>query len=1078
MPWRFLGVQKICEVPIHFMSRPHLSKTLLPITLFSVIGLAIGWNRLQAAKSSPPASSAGALPEQVSFNAHIRPIFSNTCFACHGFDKSHRKADLRLDTQEGGYAKLKDSEEYAIVPGKPEASAIWKHIASRDPEEVMPPPEFHKDLTEIQKSLVRRWIEQGAKYEQHWAFAPVVKPSVPVVTQHPEDVANPIDAFILAKLETEKLQPSPVADKATLLRRLSLDLTGLPPSTSEMDFFLADSSTDAYAKQVDRLLASPHYGERMAVPWLDVVRFSDTVGYHGDQNQHIYPYRDYVIKAFNDNKRFDDFTTEQLAGDLLPDATDEQRIATGFLRLNLMTREGGAQPAEYLAKYAGDRVRAVGAAWLGLTTGCCECHDHKFDPLLSRDFYSLGAFFDDVRQWGVYADYPYTPNKDLTGFTNDSSFPPEIHSPNTAVRNRMIKLQNEGIAKLAQTAKDEGPEFLDWKQRSSSFLTANPSGWLPLVPAEIITTKGTPYEVLPDHSVLFTGPPVKDELITIRFPLPEGSIRSLQLEVLPDAKNGGHVGRGSDGKFAVTPGFAMDATALKIAWSQADRRTPATYDNGDCSPYLEPTWTSAPARFEEPSDAASRRHHALYHLAEALSAVPNRTLILTLAASDLGRVRFSVTPFGDAVPGQHDALRNELSDALRASASALGDSQHRELAAAWLQGTTPDAALPAAYRTIRDSIVNCRAGYAYSLVSQSLPPDQMRVSHILPRGNWAAPAEVVQPAVPGFLPHRSLADKPGRLTRLDLARWLTSTENPLPARQFTNRLWKQFFGKGLSNVLDDLGNQGEWPSHPQLIDWLAAEFRDTGWDVKHIVRLIVTSHTYRQRSASRRDLLDRDPSNRLLCEQSPRRLDAEFVRDNILSISGLLADESAGGPSAKPYQPAGYYANLNFPPRDYVADTDDQQYRRGLYMHWQRTFMHPMLAGFDAPSREECAADRLQSNSPQQALILLNDPSFVEAARAFALRLLAENPGGNDEQRIRAAIRTALGRETKDVELKSLTAFLAQQRIAYTATPKDALAFLKVGLSDHGENQAPAELAAWSQTCHVILNLHETLTRY
>ncbi|MGC4017169.1 MAG: DUF1553 domain-containing protein [Luteolibacter sp.] len=424
------------------------------------------------------------------------------------------------------------------------------------------------------------------------------------------------------------------------------------------------------------------------------------------------------------------------------------------------------------------------------------------------------------------------------------------------------------------------------------------------------------------------------------------------------------------------------------------------------------------------------------------------------------------------------ALRAQLATALKVPAASLSEANRRELVAGWLQGTTPDAELPVDYRRIRDGIIACRGGYAHSMVAEALPADQVRVSHLLPRGNWAAPAEVVQPAVPEFLPHSALAGKAGRLTRLDLAHWLTSPENPLTPRQFTNRLWKQFFGKGLSNVLDDLGNQGEWPSHPQLIDWLAAEFRDSGWDVKHMVRLIVMSHTYRQRSAARDELAAIDPGNRLLCEQSPRRLDAEFVRDNALAISGLLSGDLIGGPSVKPYQPVGYYANLNFPQRDYIADTGDLQYRRGLYMHWQRTFMHPMLAAFDAPSREECSADRLQSNSPQQALVQLNDPTFVEAARAFALRLVVEHPAATDPERVRDAFLTALGRVPKPSELQSLVAFVGQQRSAYAATPADATAFLKTGLSDHGDPANAVELAAWTQTCRVILNLHETITRY
>jgi len=1021
-------------------------------------------------------ASTPEIPAQVTFNAHIRPIFSDTCFACHGFDAKKREADLRLDTQEGAYAKLKDSDERAIVPGKPDESAILKRIVSKDPEEVMPPKDFHKDLTEHQKSLIRTWIEQGAKYEQHWAFTPIKKPAVPTLVNHPDEAANPIDHFILSSLEGAEIEPSPLADRPTLLRRLSLDLNGLPPGPAELDAYLADQSPDAYAKQVERLLASPHYGERMAVPWLDVVRFSDTVGYHGDQNVRVFPYRDYVIKSFNDNKPFDQFTTEQLAGDLLPNATDEQRIATGFLRLNLMTREGGAQPGEYLAKSMGDRVRAVGAAWLGLTTGCAECHDHKFDPITARDFYSLGAFFADVRQWGVYSNYKYTPNPDLSGFTNDSPFPPEIYAKNSAVSERLATLRKSAVEILALSKiKDHAAASQQWSERAATFLAANPTGWMTLVPTGVTTTKDTAHEILTDQSVRFTGAPRKDDVITLDFPLPDQAIRAVRFEVLPDSKNAGKTGRQKDGRFKVTPTFSLAPDSpVKVAWSQADRRSPHNYKNGDSDPLLEPEWRSAPAIWEEPQDAASRPHHALYHLAETLPAAAGRILRVTLASTDIGRVRFSITPFGDAVPGEEKALRREVADSIQNSSRS--EDQQREIAAAWVLGTTPDAALPKAYQTLRKAITACRAGYAYSVVGQAVPADKIPSTHILPRGAWMDPAEEVQPAVPDFLPHDSVrAD--GRLSRLDLAKWLTDEENPLTARQFTNRLWKQFFGKGLSNVLDDLGNQGEWPSHPRLLDWLAAEFRDSGWDVKHMVRMIVTSRTYRQVAASRAELAELDPANRLLAEQSARRLDAEFVRDNALAISGLISDELIGGPSVKPYQPAGYYVNLNFPERDYVASTGDEQYRRGLYMHWQRTFMHPMLAGFDAPSREECTADRFQSNSPQQALTLLNDPSFVEAARAFALRVLRENPG-DDGERIRHAVKLALAREAKSAEVESLGKFLTRQRDFYQTKPDDAVAFLKTGVSDPGDGQDPAELAAWSQLCRVILNLHETITRY
>ncbi|MES2474609.1 MAG: PSD1 and planctomycete cytochrome C domain-containing protein [Verrucomicrobiota bacterium] len=1044
---------------------------LLPLLTIAMAFASIGCDSKSTAASGAEAN-AKDLPKVVTFNAHIRPIFSNTCFACHGFDAKTREADLRLDTPEGAYAKLKDSNEFAIVPGKPDESAVLKRIFSNDAEDVMPPKDFHKDLTDSQKALVRTWIEQGAKYEQHWAFAPVVRPELSKTAE------NPIDTFIGESLASNGIKPSPRADKATLLRRLSLDLTGLPPTLAELDAFLSDNSTDAWKNQVDRLLASSAYGERMAVPWLDVVRFADTVGYHGDQNLRVFPYRDYVIRAFNDNMPFDRFTIEQLAGDLLPDATDDQKIATGFLRLNLMTREGGAQPGEYLAKSTGDRVRAVGAAWLGLTTGCAECHDHKFDPLTTRDFYSLGAFFADVRQWGVYAEYEYTPNPELRGVNNDWPFPPEIVAKNATLENRLETLRSKAVPIIASSDVVSS----SWSDAVTSFLADHPTGWQPLAPAEVTSSQGTHHEIRPDASVVFSGPPIKDEILTLSIKLPEIAVRAIRFEALADETNHGKVGRQANGKFTVTPTYAIttadSAKPLEIAWRQAARRTPHAYRNGTEDPLLEPEWRSAPGIWEEPTDAASLPHHAIYHLAETLHPVPGSTLEITLASSDIGRVRFSITPFGDAVPGQQNALRGTTHAAFLKPESTRSEEDRREISAAWKLATTPDGQLPKDYQNLRHSIIACRAGYAHSVVSQPVPVEKIPKSHILPRGNWMAPAEEVQPAVPDFLPHASLPTDGKRLTRLDLARWLTADENPLTARQFTNRLWKQFFGKGLSNVLDDLGNQGEWPSHPELLDWLAAEFRDSGWDVKQLVRLIVTSRTYQQQSASRNDLAEIDPDNRLLAQQSARRLDAEFIRDNALAVAGLLRNDLIGGPSVKPYQPAGYFANLNFPQRDYDTSHGDDQFRRGLYMHWQRSFTHPMLAGFDAPSREECSADRFQSNSPQQALTLLNDPSFVEAARGFAIRLMRENPDASDAEKISQAIRLALSRESKATELDSLTSFLKTQRSFYQENPADAAASLKIGQSDPGRGLDTAELAAWSQLCRVILNLHESITRY
>ncbi len=1033
----------------------------------------------KAESASPQA--ADVLPEKVTFNAHIRPIFSDTCFACHGFDAKTRKEDLRLDTPEGAYAKLKDSDQHAIVPGKPDQSAILAHIFSRDPEEVMPPPDFHKTLTDHQKALVHRWIEQGAEYQKHWSFTPITKTPPPKLAKHADKAKNPIDHFILTKLESEGIDPASIAGKPTLLRRLSLDLTGMPPSPGELDAFLADESPDAWQKQVDRLMASPHYGERMAVSWLDVARYADTVGYHGDQNSRIFPYRDYVIKSFNDNKPFDQFTREQLAGDLLPNPTEEQHIATGFLRLNLMTREGGAQAAEYMAKYMGDRIRAVGGAWLGLTTGCAECHDHKFDPITAKDYYSLGAFFADIRQWGVYSHYDYQPNPDFAGRGNEGPFPPEIHTRNAALEQRIRMLQGEMVGVLAPLKKPEHNSALDlWATQNAGFLTTAPDGWSILKPAAVVTPNGNQSIIREDGSVVITGEPQKDGVVTLRYPLPDLTIRSIRFEALPDEKNGGRVGRDKDGRFAVKPTFTLEgaSAALKMAWSQADRRTIHKFTNdGDSPPRLEEEWRAGPDRMEFPLDAASHPQHAVYHLAEPLPAQSGRVLVITLKTADLGRTRFSVTPFGGSIPGHENAHRPELAKALATLVGNRSADQIREISAAFIHGTIPEEKLPAEYNRLRDAILECRAGFAHSMVAEALPKEKIAIVRYLPRGDWMNPGEEVRPAFPEFLAGPPPTDGK-RLTRLDLANWLMSPENPLPARQFTNRLWQQFFGHGLSAVLDDLGSQGEMPSHPELLDWLATEFRESGWDVKHMIRLIVTSSAYQREAATRQDLLEKDPDNRLLASQAARRLDAEIIRDNALAISGLLRKEIIGGPSVKPYQPEGYYENLMFPDRDYHVSTGTDQHRRGLYMHWQRTFLHPMLAAFDAPSRETCTALRFQANSPQQALVLLNDPTFVEAARAFAQRITSELPKADDETRIRHALKLALSREPRKGEVESLKKLLEKQREHYQGKPDGAKSLIASGQTGSSLEGNSTELAAWTQLCRVILNLHETITRY
>jgi hypothetical protein len=1016
-----------------------------------------------------PVAWADSPSPKVQYNRDIRPILSENCFACHGPDKEKRKADLRLDLRESAV------ETGALVPGDVDASELVARIlADADDDGLMPPAKSNKVLTAAQKELLKRWVAEGAEYQAHWAYLTPKRPMPPAIDAGRGRVVNPIDSFILAG---HPLNASPEADKRTLLRRLSLDLTGLPPSPAEVDAFLADESGDAYERQVDRLMKSPRYGERMAVPWLDLARFADTVGYHGDQNQNVFPYRDYVINAFNANKPFDQFTTEQLAGDLLPDPTPEQLTATGFNRLNMMTREGGAQAKEYLAKYAADRVRTVSLTWMGSTLGCAECHDHKFDPFTARDFYSLGAFFADVRQWGVYSDYGYTPVPELKGVNNDSPFPPEIEVESPYLKRRQQGLERE-IARVAAEAstpidadRATRDAFEAWLAQARETLKAWPDGWIS--PASKIlspkTGDATTASELEDGSVLLSGKPGGDGLRMELMPRP-GRVAALRVELLPDSSHNGSLAR--DKAESMSVGFEvsllrsgqLQPIPLPIWFADAAVKT-FRYHGGSPVPGVNGGWTlhyvaNAPAR------------SAVYVLNTPVRLNDGDSLIVSAASPNLGRVRVSVSPFGTDRP-LVPVVDASLVDALNLDRQKRTAEQTARLRTLSLLSHESDPTSLDRIHALRNEANECRDGRAFVTVTKSWEPMTTR---ILPRGNWQdETGPVVTPSVPGFL--AGDAPKEKRQTRLDLARWLTSPENPLTARVFVNRLWKQFFGNGLSTVVEDLGSQGEAPTHPELLDWLATDFVESGWDIKATVKRIVMSGTYRQDSRPRAELREADPSNRLLASQNPRRLEAEFVRDNALSIAGLL-NLDLGGPSAHPYQPAGYYANIQFPDRDYDPDRDDRQYRRGVYSHWQRTFLHPMMANFDAPSREECTASRNVANTPQQALTLLNDPTFVEAARALASRALATP--GDDTARINGLFRVALARPARAAELQSLLGFLGDQRQIYASDPDAAARLIDAGPTlfrpQPGRNST--EMAAWMSVCRVVLNLHETITRY
>jgi hypothetical protein len=830
--------------------------------------------------------------EPVVFNRDIRPILSDTCFHCHGPDKNARKAGLRLDIREEAL-KPAASGDIPIVPGKPESSEVAKRVLTDDTDELMPPPKAHKPLSPQQKELIRRWIAEGAVYQKHWSYEPPVKTPVPAGR-------HGVDEMVQRRLAAIGLKAAPEADRRILIRRLCFDLLGLPPTPQEVAAFANDQSPDAYERLVDRLLGNPHYGERMAMGWLDVVRFADTIGYHSDNPHNVWPYRDWVIRSFNDNKRFDRFTLEQIAGDLLPDASLETRIGSAFNRLLLTTQEGGAQPKDYEARMVTDRVRAIGAAWLGQTTGCAQCHDHKFDPFTTRDFYSLGAFFADLEE-------------------------------------KSVGLREEGM------------------------LIATPE-------------------------------------------------QMAQLEKLE--------------------------TAYKDAFGELDK--------------VERELEVAQEKWETKLVAAASEN------------------------GDVPEEDRKILPLVAKPPKQlNKKERQQVQEHFRA------------------KGNQGIKALQDAMTKAQKAMNAFHGPLPKVLVSKSTP--NKRTVRILPRGNWMDESgEVMKTALPHYLPQPKIEGR--EPSRLDLAQWLVSRENPLTARTVMNRLWKQFFGTGLSKVLDDLGAQGEPPVNPALLDWLACEFMDSGWDMKHMVRTIVTSATYRQpasiadfglwiadsgqRQSAIRNLqsaIEKDPYNREHARQSRFRIDAELVRDNALAIAGLLVPK-IGGPSVKPYQPDRYWENLAFPAREYVADKGEGQYRRGLYTWWQRSFLHPSLLAFDAPSREECAAERNRSNIPQQALVLLNDPTYVEAARAFAARILGECHG-DTAARITWAWQQALQRDPSPEETKTMLALLDGHLATYRNDTKAADDLLKTGLAPAPATLDKAELAAWSHIARVLLNLHETITR-
>lgn len=989
--------------------------------------------------------------EKLQFDRDIRPILSDKCYACHGPDPAVREANLRLDTKEGAFSE--PSGYPIIVPGEPENSELVLRITHEDIHQRMPPEFSNRQPTQEQIDTLIQWIAEGAEWEEHWVYDLPEKVEPPTV-EKAEWVRNPIDAFILRRLESEGLTPSAAADKRTLIRRLSFDLTGLLPTPAEVDRFLKDDTPDAYDSLVNSLLSDPQYGERLAMYWLDLVRYADTSGYHSDESVSVWPYRDYVIQAFNDNMPFDQFTVENLAGDLLPNPTPTQQVAAGYNRLNQTTAEGGAQAKEYLAIYAADRVRTTASVWLGATLGCAQCHDHKFDPYTAKDFYSFAAFFADIQGPGVYR--------------GRSKWEPVVMLPTPAQRSDLQDIDEE-LAKLEQVFRTSSPglqsEQMAWEKEVLSSLTSKERtdfAWVDDAQANGGNTEGTWEFVGKNEAPVFSGRSSRRQTAAAeqtvqhlfrnanrKFTLSEDDRFFAYIWLDPESPPEAVMLQWNDGTWDHRAFWGAD----KIEFGGIGNDTPAHTPMGELPALGE--WV----RLEvDPGDVGLEAGSVL-----------NGIAFVQYGGTAYWDVAGIATTRGSAV--RHTHTENVIA-AIQVD-SAIRTATHNEQIAAEYRRITPALdGIRNQMAALRQQKADMEAQIPYSLTTVSTLP---RTTRVLPRGNWMDDSgEIVEPMIPSFL--GDLGIKNRRPTRLELAQWIVAKDNPLTARAFVNRLWALYFGTGLSRVLDDLGAQGEPPVHPELLDWLAIEFMESGWNVKRMVKLIVTSNTYRQSSQPSTALDEKDAYNRLLARQSRWRLDAEVVRDNALALSGLLVPE-IGGPSVRPYQPTGYYANLNFPKRTYVHDTGESQYRRGLYTHWQRTFLHPSMMAFDAPSRQECTAERAASNTPMQALTLLNDPSYVEAARVFASRIIKEG-GESVPERVNWAYQWAVSRVPEPTELEVVTNLYEKHRAAYAADMDAAGALVATGEAPAVEDIQPDELAAWTSVARVILNLHETITRY
>ncbi|QDU23206.1 PSD1 and planctomycete cytochrome C domain-containing protein [Urbifossiella limnaea] len=975
----------------------------------------------------------------VDFARDVRPVLTEYCFACHGPDEKGRKADLRLDTRDGLTAAAKE---------------VLARVTSAEPTERMPPPKGGKALTPAQVGAIKSWVEGGAKWSAHWAFETPKRPPVPATTPA---VVNPIDAFVRARLLKDGLAPAPEASRETLIRRLSLDLTGLPPTPQEVDAFLADAAPNAYEKVVDRLLASPHYGERMAMPWLDYARFADSNGFQTDSSRAMWPWRDWVVRAFNRNLPYDQFTIQQLAGDMLANPTRDQIIATGFNRNHRLNGEGGLIGEEWRVETVIDRVDTTALTWLGMTAGCARCHDHKYDPISQAEYYRLFAFFNNVPESGTLAANRGGGNSD-----------PAVTVPLPGQEAELAKLKDAvGAAeKAAADAAKELPKLVAaWEPGFKASHAEVKEAWTVLAPRSVAGSGMGKFEKQADGSYLAVGQSPPYDLYTVVAPVAAGPLSAVLLECLPDKSLPNQsVGRAPNGNFVLTS-IEAEVTAPSLKEPRKLRFVRAVAD------YSQPGWDVKNLLGGDPkrgwaADGPTRRAPLKAALvADTAVEVPaDATITVKLLHEALnhhsvGRFRLSVT---GATPGTVTLAGPRIPPAVKAvlDTDPAKRTPTQTATLADFYRTTADGPVKradAALAAARKRLADFDAALPTVMVMQEGTP---RDAFVLVRGQYDRRGAKVTPGVPAALPPLPAGAKADRLS---FARWVASAENPLTARVWANRAWEHFFGTGLVRSTENLGTQAEFPSHPELLDWLATEFVRLGWDMKAMHKLIVTSATYRQSSRVTPALVQRDPDNRLLARGPRFRLPGELVRDQALAAAGLLT-RTLGGPSVRPYMPAGVWDEVSVygDLRNYRMDAGPDRHRRTMYTVWKRTAAPPTMLLFDAPNREVCTVRRSRTNTPLQALALLNEFTYVEAARALAARMKAE--GGADP--LAYGFRVVTARRPTAAELAVLSDGYAADVARFRADP-DAAKRLA----------GDAEQAALTLTANVLLNLDEVVTR-